>query len=97
MGELTYLRTQHTQLYSVEKTLIKWDATHYHHALLPVLVIPKPKRKLQLCSPQCAFAMIKPPMTQGLGEGKVKLLTMNPVVAGSPLLAGDYFEYTTQN
>ena len=40
------------------------------------------KRKLQLCSPQYAFAIIKPPMSQGHREGKVKLLTMNQVAAG---------------
>ena len=37
------------------------------------------------CSPQCAVAIIQPPMTQGQGEGKVKLHTMNLVAAGSPL------------
>ena len=37
------------------------------------------------CSPQCAFAIIQPPMTQGQGEGQVKLHTMNLVAAGSPL------------
>ena len=57
------LRLLHTQLSLVEKTLIQWDSTQ--HAPFPVLVIPKPKRKLQLYSPQCLFAIIKSPVTQG--------------------------------
>ena len=58
---------------------------HSHHALLPVLVIPKQKKNSNFCSPQCAFAIFQPPMIQGQGEGKVKLHTMNLVAAGSPL------------
>ena len=56
---------------------------HSHHALLPVLVVPKPKRKLQLLLTSCVVAIIQPPMTQG--QGKLKLHTMNLVAAGSPL------------
>ena len=59
--------------------------THSHHAIFPVLVIPPKRENYNSCSPQCAFAIIQPPMTQGQGEGKVKLHTMNEVVAGSPL------------
>ena len=58
---------------------------HSHHALLSLLVIPKPKTKLQPWLTSVTFATIQPPLTQGQGEGKVKLHAMNQVAAGSPL------------
>ena len=58
------------------------------HALPPCSFARASNSKTQKktpCSPQCAFAIIQPHMTQGQGEGKVKLHTMNLLAAGSPL------------
>ena len=43
------------------------------------------KKTYNFCSPQCAFAIIQPSMTQGQGESKGKLHTMNLVAASSHL------------
>ena len=53
-----------------------------HHALFPLLVIPKPG--LPLCISVC-LCNHSTPMTKGQGEGKVKLHTMNLVAVRSPL------------
>ena len=69
--------TAHSDVPS-RKTLIQLGA------LFPVLVIPNHKK-----TPTCAHLVWlyyhSTLMTQGQGEGKVKLYTMNLVAAGSPL------------
>ena len=97
VGKLTHLRPLDTQMSQVGKKNSVGRYTHSHQALFPVLEIPKPKSKLQLktkkqttTSPQCAFAFIQPPMTQGQ-EIKVKLHTMNLLATGSPLQTLDLF------
>ena len=50
----------------------------------------KPKTNSNCCPPQCAFAIIQSSMTQGQGESKVKLHTVDLVAAGAPLTVMEF-------
>ena len=57
---------------------------HSHHAL-PMLVILKQKGKLQFLLTSVCLCNHSTAMTEGQGEGKMKLHRVNLVAAGSPL------------
>ena len=73
--------TAHADVLNRKKLIQLWSYMHSHHALCPCLKFQNHEENFNFCSPQCAFATIQSPVTQGQGEGMEKLHTMNLVVA----------------
>ena len=77
VGELAHLRCFTLRCPKLKEINSVERYPDSHHALLPVLVIPRPKRKQQLLLTSVYLCNHSLPMTQGQGEGKVKLHTVN--------------------